>query len=84
MEPAAEILFADFLKSSLDIPSINDYFVKNQKKTTEVLQRLRPEGRIDGGRFKLASLEGGAGSSWDYNLQNGHWGDWARTIPTTA
>ena len=78
MEPAAETLFADFLKSSLDIPSINDYFVKNQKKTTEVLQRLRPEGRIDGGRFKLASLEGGAGSSWDYNLQNGHWGDWAQ------
>lgn len=73
----AESLFADFLKSSLDIPSINKYFIENQKKTIAVLQKLRPEGRIDGGRFKLASLEGGAGSSWDYNLQNGQWGDWA-------
>ena len=78
MEKVAERLFADFLKSSLDIPSINEYFVKNQKKTTEVLQRLRPEGRVDGGRFKLASIDGGAGSSWDFNLQNGHWGDWAQ------
>lgn len=73
----AESLFADFLKSSLDVPSINEYFVNHRQKTVEVLQRLRPEGRVDGGRFKLASIEGGAGSSFDYNLQNGHWGDWA-------
>jgi hypothetical protein len=73
----AESLFADFLKSSLDVKSINDFFVQNRNKTQEVLQRLRPEGRVDGGRFKLASVEGGAGSSFDYNLQNGHWGDWA-------
>src|SRR4051812_23783145 len=73
----AETLFADFLKSSLDVPSINEYFVQNRNKTIEVLQRLRPEGRVDGGRFKLASLEGGAGSSFDFNLENGHWGDWA-------
>jgi hypothetical protein len=73
----AETLFADFLRSSLDVPSINDYFVQNRQKTLDVLQKLRPEGRVDGGRFKLASVEGGAGSSFDYNLQNGHWGDWA-------
>jgi hypothetical protein len=74
----AESLFADFLKSSLDVPSINEYFVTNRRKTEEVLQKLRPEGRVDGGRFKLASVEGGAGTSFDYNLQNGHWGDWAK------
>jgi hypothetical protein len=73
----AEMLFADFLKSSLDVPSINQYFVQHRDKTLAVLQKLRPEGRVDGGRFKLASVEGGAGSSFDYNLQNGHWGDWA-------
>lgn len=73
----AETLFAEFLKSSLDIKSINDYFIQNRQKTVEVLQRLRPEGRVDGGRFKLASLEGGAGGSFDFNLENGHWGDWA-------
>lgn len=73
----AESLFADFLKSSLDVPSINEYFVQNSRKTTDVLQKLRPEGRVDGGRFKLASVDGGAGSSFDYNLVNGHWGDWA-------
>jgi hypothetical protein len=73
----AETLFADFLKSALDVPAINQYFVQHGQKTLAVLQKLRPEGRVDGGRFKLASLEGGAGSSFDYNLQNGHWGDWA-------
>jgi hypothetical protein len=78
MDQVAENLFADFLKSKLDVPEINAFFVRTQKKTIEVLQRLRPEGRIDGGRFKLASIEGGAGSSFDFNLQNGHWGDWAQ------
>lgn len=73
----AESLFADFLKSSLDVPSINAYFVSQREITLKVLQKLRPEGRVDGGRFKLASVEGGAGSSFDYNLENGHWGDWA-------
>lgn len=73
----AETLFAENLKSSLDVPSINRYFIENRKKTEEVLQRLRPEGRIDGNRFKLASIEGGAGGSFDFNLQNGNWGDWA-------
>lgn len=73
----ASTLFAENLKSSLDVPSINRYFVENRQKTLQVLHQLRPEGRVDGGRFKLASLEGGAGGSFDYNLQNGHWGDWA-------
>ncbi len=73
----AETLFADFLKSSLDVPSINDYFVQNRQKTVDVLTKLRPEGRVSGGRFKLASAQGGAGGSFDFNLENGHWGDWA-------
>lgn len=73
----AENLFAENLSSSLDIPSINTYFRENRNKTEEVLKRLRPEGRIDGNRFKLASIQGGAGGSFDYNLQNGNWGDWA-------
>src|SRR6478735_2281605 len=73
----AEILFAENLKSSLDIPSINKFFKENRKKTEAVLTRLRPEGRIDGNRFKLASIEGGAGGSFDFNLQNASWGDWA-------
>jgi hypothetical protein len=54
----AETLFADFLKSALDVPAINQYFVQHGQKTLAVLQKLRPEGRVDGGRFKLASLEG--------------------------
>ena len=73
----AEILFAENLKSSLDVPGINKFFCENRKKTEEVLTRLRPEGRIDSNRFKLASIDGGAGGSFDYNLQNGNWGDWA-------
>lgn len=72
----AEMLFAENLKSSLDIPSINRYFIENRKKTVEIMSRLRPEGREDGNRFKLASIEGGSGKSFDYNLTNGHWGDW--------
>mgnify|MGYP000381766255 CR=1 FL=1 len=72
----ADISFVENLTASLDVPSINTYFRENRKKTEEVLRRLRPEGRIDANRFKLASAEGGAGGSFDFNLQNGHWGDW--------
>ena len=73
----AETSFAQNLKSALDVKSINQYFVEDRGKTEQVLTSVRPEGRIDGGRFKLASVAGGAGGSFDYNLQNGHWGDWA-------
>jgi hypothetical protein len=73
----ASILFAESLKSHLDIPSINKYFVTERDKTVEVLSTVRPEGRVEGSRFKLASESGGAGSSWDFNLENGKFGDWA-------
>lgn len=73
----APTLFAESLKSHLDIPSINRYFVAERDKTTEVLHTVRPEGRVEGSRFKLASQDGGAGNSWDFNLENGKFGDWA-------
>ena len=73
----ASTLFAESLKSSLDIPSINKYFVQERDKTVEILTTVRPEGRVEGSRFKLASEAGGAGSSWDFNLENGKFGDWA-------
>lgn len=73
----ASTLFAESLKSHLDIPSINRYFVGERDKTVEVLRTVRPEGRVEGSRFKLASVEGGAGNSWDFNLENGKFGDWA-------
>jgi hypothetical protein len=73
----ASTLFAESLKSHLDIPSINRYFVGERDKTVEILQTVRPEGRVEGSRFKLASESGGAGNSWDFNLENGKFGDWA-------
>lgn len=76
----AEKTYAEILKSSLDLRAIDRYFREDRSgKLLEVLQRLRPEGRVDGGRFKLASMEGGAGSSTDFNLQNTKWGDWSNS-----
>lgn len=72
----ASILFADVLRSSLDLATINRYFIANRKKTEEVLLTVRPEGRIEGNRFKMASAAGGQGGSFDYNFTNGHNGDW--------
>ena len=73
----AETLFAEILKSALDVPSIDEYFLQDRDLTQKVLSTIRPEGRVDGGRFKLASVEGGAGGSFDFNFQNHYWGDHA-------
>lgn len=70
-------LFAQNLKSSLDLKSIDRYFAQSRDLTLQVLQQVRPEGMVAGGRFKLASVSGGAGQSTDYNLENHKWGDWS-------
>lgn len=69
--------YAETLSSHLNVQEINKFFVGQRQKTEEILRTIRPEGRIDGNRFKLASVEGGIGSSFDFNLTNHHWGDWA-------
>lgn len=70
--------FVETLSSSLDIGSIDKYFVGDRKKSEAILKKLRPEGSVDGNRFKLASVEGGQGKSFDYNFQNHQWGDWGK------
>jgi hypothetical protein len=70
--------FVDSLSSTLDVRSIDKHFVGERNKTETILKRLRPEGIIDGNRFKLASIEGGQGKSFDFNFQNHHWGDWGK------
>lgn len=70
--------FAKALKSSLNVKAINEYFVDKRDLTLEILQKVRPEGRVEGSRFKLSSVEGGAGASFDYNLTTHFWGDWAK------
>ena len=71
--------FAETLASSLDIGAINRWFTNEPRsKTEKILKRLRPEGIIDGNRFKLASIEGGQGKSFDFNFQNHSWGDWGK------
>jgi hypothetical protein len=70
-------LFSETLKTSLDVTSISQYFRDDRTgKTEAVLRRLRPEGSLDGGRYKLASVEGGSGGSFDFNMQSHQWGDW--------
>jgi hypothetical protein len=70
--------FVETLSNILDVGSINRFFNTNRKITEKVLRSIRPEGQVDGNRFKMASLDGGQGKSWDYNLQNGQWGDWGK------
>jgi hypothetical protein len=70
--------FVETLSSCLDVGSINRYFINNRKMTEKILHAMRPEGMIDGNRFKLASIDGGQGKSWDFNLENGQWGDWGK------
>lgn len=70
--------FAENLKTKLDVGAIDTYFREdNSGKTLEILHTLRPEGAVYGDRFKLASIEGGAGKSTDFNLGNHQWGDWS-------
>lgn len=70
--------FVETLSSTLDVRAINQYFIDERRKTETILKTLRPEGIMDGNRFKLASLEGGQGKSFDYNLTNHQWGDWGK------
>lgn len=69
--------YVNALKSSIDLPAINAFFVEKRDLTLEILQKVRSEGRLEGDRFKLASVEGGSGSSFDFNVRSHYWGDWA-------
>jgi hypothetical protein len=70
--------FVESLSTTLDIPAIDKFFVGDRRTTEKVLKTVRPEGIVDGNRYKLGSIEGGAGKSADYNFQNGQWGDWSK------
>jgi len=70
--------FTDILETVLDVKEINSLFLPDRSATEKILRQLRPEGIVDGNRFKLASLEGGMGKSFDFNFQNHHWGDWSK------
>lgn len=70
--------FAETLKTKLNVGAIDTYFREDRSgKTLEILQKLRPEGTLWGDRFKLASIEGGAGKSTDFNMTSHQWGDWS-------
>ncbi len=70
--------FIESLKSTLDVNAVNRYFMEDDSgKTLEILTEVRPEGRLSGGRFQLASMQGGAGASADFNMLSHKWGDWS-------
>ncbi len=69
--------YVNALKSSVNIKAVNDFFQKQRDLTLTILQQVRPEGRLEGDRYKLGSVSGGAGGSFDFNLQSHQWGDWA-------
>lgn len=70
--------YVNALKSSINVKAVNQFFQGQRDLTLRILQQVRPEGRLEGDRYKLGSVSGGAGGSFDYNLQSHQWGDWAK------
>ena len=70
--------YVNALKSSINVKAVNQFFQGHRDLTLRILQQVRPEGRLEGDRYKLGSVSGGAGGSFDYNLQSHQWGDWAK------